>query len=104
MLLGRSFTWNMSVQPGQTLVIQGPYRLIRHPSYTGAWLAFVASCVVLGSYATAWLAAALLWMAFSRRIRHEEALMLASIPGYGFYRERTGGLFPRLRNFGSRPG
>lgn len=103
-LLGRWFTWNVSVQPDQALVIQGPYRFIRHPSYVGAWLTFVASCVVLGSYATAWLAAALLWIAFGRRIRHEEALMLASVPGYECYRNSTGGFCPRFRHLGSRTG
>src|ERR1700678_1795640 len=35
--LGRWFTWNVTVQPGQVLVTDGPYRVIRHPSYTGAW-------------------------------------------------------------------
>jgi protein-S-isoprenylcysteine O-methyltransferase len=38
MRLGRWFTWNVMAQPGQVLVTDGPYRVIRHPSYTGAGL------------------------------------------------------------------
>jgi protein-S-isoprenylcysteine O-methyltransferase len=33
-LLGPWFTWNVTVQMGQRLVTQGPYRFIRHPSYS----------------------------------------------------------------------
>ena len=51
--LGRWFTWNVTVQPGQVLVTDGPYRVIRHPSYMGAWLMFVGSCVLLRSYVAA---------------------------------------------------
>ena len=35
-VLGRFFTYDVAVQPGQTIVEVGPYRYIRHPSYTGA--------------------------------------------------------------------
>jgi protein-S-isoprenylcysteine O-methyltransferase len=94
--LGRWFTWNVTVQPGQVLVTDGPYRVIRHPSYTGAWLIFVGSCVLLRSYAAALVASMMLLLAFSRRIRHEESLMLASFPEYKAYKEMTGSLLPRI--------
>ncbi len=94
--LGRWFTWNVTVQPGQTVVTDGPYRFIRHPSYTGAWLMFVGSCVLLGSYAAALVASILLFIAFQRRIWHEESLMLATFPEYEAYRGTTGSLIPRL--------
>jgi protein-S-isoprenylcysteine O-methyltransferase len=93
--LGRWFTWNITVQPGQLLVIKGPYRYIRHPSYMGAWLVFVGSCVLLRSYAAALAASILLLLAFLRRIRHEESLMLATFPQYKVYKETTGALFPK---------
>jgi len=35
-LLGRFFTNDVRVHPGQTVVDTGPYRWVRHPSYTGA--------------------------------------------------------------------
>jgi len=94
--LGRWFTWNVTVQPGQVLVTDGPYRVIRHPSYMGAWLVFVGSCVLLRSYVAALVASMLLLLAFLRRIRHEESLMLATFPEYEAYKETTGSLVPRI--------
>jgi protein-S-isoprenylcysteine O-methyltransferase len=94
--LGRWFTWNVTVQPGQVLVTKGPYRIIRHPSYMGAWLVFVGSCMLLRSYVAALVASILLLLAFLRRIRHEESLMLATFPQYEAYKETTGSLIPRV--------
>jgi protein-S-isoprenylcysteine O-methyltransferase len=95
-VLGRWFTWNVTVQPGQVLVREGPYRVIRHPSYMGAWLVFVGSCVLLRSYVAALVASLLLLLAFLRRIRHEESLMLATFPEYEAYKVTTGSLIPRV--------
>ncbi|TFK50818.1 ICMT-domain-containing protein, partial [Heliocybe sulcata] len=33
--LGRFFTFEISLLPGHILVTDGPYRFVRHPSYTG---------------------------------------------------------------------
>jgi protein-S-isoprenylcysteine O-methyltransferase len=95
-LLGPWFTWNVTVQSGQQLVSRGPYRLIRHPSYTGALITFVASCVLLRSWVVAVLAALALNVAFLRRIRYEEALLGRSLAGYDAYVSRTGRLLPRI--------
>jgi protein-S-isoprenylcysteine O-methyltransferase len=95
-LLGPWFTWNVSVQVGQKLVSRGPYRLIRHPSYTGALIVFVASCVLLRSWVVAVLAAFALILAFLRRIKYEEALLVKALAGYDAYVSRTGSLFPRI--------
>jgi protein-S-isoprenylcysteine O-methyltransferase Ste14 len=37
--LGRFFTMNVAVQAGHRVVRTGPYRWVRHPSYTGLLLA-----------------------------------------------------------------
>jgi protein-S-isoprenylcysteine O-methyltransferase len=95
-LLGQWFTWNVAVQAGQQVVSRGPYRFIRHPSYTGALITFVASCALLRSWVVATLAVIALTAAFLRRIRCEEALLAKSLPGYDAYVARTGRLFPRV--------
>jgi protein-S-isoprenylcysteine O-methyltransferase len=95
-LLGPWFTWNVTVQAGQKLVSHGPYRLIRHPSYTGALIVFVASCVLLRSWVVAVLAAFALTLAFLRRIRYEEALLVKTLAGYDAYVSHTGRLLPRI--------
>lgn len=94
--LGSWFTWNVAVQAGQRVVSRGPYRVMRHPSYTGALITFVASCVLLRSWVVATLAACALTGAFLRRIRYEEALLSRTLPGYDAYAARTGGLIPRI--------
>lgn len=51
-VLGPFFSGTVGVQEGQKVVETGPYRLVRHPSYTGALLTFVGLGLagVLGSY------------------------------------------------------
>jgi len=95
-LLGPWFTWNVTVQAGQRVVSRGPYRFIRHPSYTGALITFVASCVLLRSWVVALLAAFTLVLAFRRRIRYEEGLLVKTLPGYQAYMSRTDKLLPGI--------
>ena len=95
-LLGPWFTWNVTVQAGQQVVSRGPYRFIRHPSYTGALITFVASCVLLRSWVVALLAAFTLVLAVRRRIRYEEALLVKTLPGYQAYISRTDKLLPGI--------
>ena len=95
-LLGPWFTWNVTVQTGQQLISRGPYCLIRHPSYTGALITFVASCVLLRSWVAAVMAALTLALAFARRIRCEEALLVKALPEYRLYMSRTAKLVPGI--------
>ena len=94
--LGRWFTWNVQVQPGQRLVTTGVYAWLRHPSYTGALITFTMGCVLLRSWAAAMVALIALPLAFARRIRHEKKVMMDAFPEYAAYRERTGALLPWL--------
>lgn len=100
--LGGWFTLRVGVTPAQRLVQAGPYHLIRHPSYTGAFLAFVASAILLRAWVAAALGAVALHAAFRRRIHHEERLLAAGLPGYRAYMARTGALLPRLGPWPSR--
>ncbi len=43
LILGRFFTARIAIHEGQTLITAGPYRYVRHPSYTGLLLAFFGS-------------------------------------------------------------
>ena len=92
--LGRFFTTRVMTTPDQTVVQRGPYRFVRHPSYTGALL------TVLGVLAmsTNWLAILCFPIAlpgFAYRIRVEEHALLASLgEPYRDYMRRTRRLFP----------
>lgn len=98
--LGRWFTLRVGVESGQRLVQEGPYRLVRHPSYAGALLALVASAILLRAWVAAALGAVALYAAFRRRIRHEERVLAGNLPDYRAYVARTGALLPR---FGTGP-
>ena len=39
--LGRFFTVNVAIQEGQRVIQDGPYRFVRHPSYSGSLLSIV---------------------------------------------------------------
>ena len=50
-VLGRFFTADVRVHAQQTVVDRGPYRWVRHPSYSG----MIVFCVGLGLALTNWL-------------------------------------------------
>ena len=95
--LGRAFRTTVEVDPDQRIVSSGPYRWVRHPSYTGLLL-IVAG---LGLAARNWLAlatcVALPLAAVLRRIHVEEA-ELTRVLGqpYRDYEARTKRLIPGL--------
>ena len=93
--LGRFFTVNVAIAADHRVVDTGSYRWIRHPSYTGALLAFVG----LGICYRNWLGLSVLviptTLAFLRRIQIEEAALLAALgESYAQYRARTWRLIP----------
>lgn len=49
-VLGRYFTRNVAIAQGQTVVQAGPYRYIRHPSYSGTLLTMLGFGLALGNW------------------------------------------------------
>ena len=47
--LGGYFVGHVVVQPGQTVISTGPYRWLRHPSYTGQWLEMIGVGLATGN-------------------------------------------------------
>jgi protein-S-isoprenylcysteine O-methyltransferase len=95
--LGRFFTPDVAVHQGHRLVASGPYRYLRHPSYTGLLAAFLG----LGLFFGNWLSLAALMipitLAVLHRVRIEEAVLLEALgPDYAEYRARTKRLIPGL--------
>ncbi|HET7466147.1 MAG TPA: isoprenylcysteine carboxylmethyltransferase family protein [Candidatus Dormibacteraeota bacterium] len=92
--LGRFFTTRVMVAAGQTVVDTGPYRLVRHPSYTGALLTVLG--VLLSN--TNWLTLAcflLVIPGFAYRIAVEERVLAGGIgQPYRDYMRRTKRLIP----------
>jgi len=93
--LGKFFTFDVAVHQGHTVVDTGPYRYLRHPSYSGALLTLLGFGLALGNWAG--LAAALLCMAaaYTYRIGIEEAALSAALgEPYRQYASRTWRLIP----------
>jgi protein-S-isoprenylcysteine O-methyltransferase Ste14 len=78
----------IQTERGHTVATGGPYRYVRHPGYSGAILAMVASPVLLGSpwsLIPAIISAAL----YVVRTALEDKLLKAELPGYEEYARRT---------------
>lgn len=93
--LGRFFTVNVAIATDHQLVETGPYRLIRHPAYTGALLAFVGFGLVLRNWVSLLVVSLPISLAFLYRIKVEErALVEALGDRYQAYAKRTKRLIP----------
>ena len=78
----------VEVQDGQTVVDTGLYGIVRHPMYAVTTLLFLSMPLVLGS----WIAFAvfLIYPALMvKRIKNEEALLEAELPGYRDYQKKV---------------
>ncbi len=95
--LGRSFRTTVEVDPGQAVVSSGPYRQIRHPSYTGLLLMVTGVGIASGNWLALAVCILLPGAAMLRRIQIEEA-ELTRVLGepYQVYRGHTKRLIPGL--------
>ena len=93
--LGRFFTVDVTIENNHELVERGPFRIVRHPSYTGVLLAFVGLGLSLGNWAALLVILLPIGAAFIRRMNVEEdALSRALGPHYADYMKRTKRLVP----------
>jgi protein-S-isoprenylcysteine O-methyltransferase Ste14 len=77
--LGKYFTVVLSTSQDQPVVTRGPYRFLRHPSYTGLLLALAGVGLMVGNAVSAAGAAGLVLIAVLYRIRIEERALNAAL-------------------------
>lgn len=95
--LAQFFTVDIAIQPGQELIRNGPYRLLRHPSYTGALLTVLGFGIALGNIVAALLVVVPITAAFLWRIRIEEKMLATAFAEqYPAYARDTRRLIPYL--------
>ncbi len=78
----------VQVEEGQRVISTGPYRLVRHPMYSGAVLMLLFTPLALGS----WLALPgylLVIPLIVLRLLNEEEMLRRDLPGYSDYCLRT---------------
>jgi protein-S-isoprenylcysteine O-methyltransferase Ste14 len=97
LVLGRFFTVDVRVQPGQTVVDRGPYRWVRHPAYTG----MIVFLVGVGLALTNWLSLIVLAVVPTAglliRIHSEERVLLGALGDeYRSYAAERRRLFPGI--------
>ena len=93
--LAQYFTVDIAIQPGQELVRRGPYRLLRHPSYTGALLTVFGFGIALGDLLATLVVTVPITAAFLWRIRIEEQMLAQAFPdAYPAYARETRRLVP----------
>lgn len=78
----------VEIQEGQKVVDTGLYALVRHPMYMATTLLFLSIPLVLGS-----LPAFILFLVYPllliKRIKNEEAVLMAGLPGYTEYMKKV---------------
>jgi len=95
--LGRYFTRTVQVSDDQPVVERGPYRWLRHPSYTGGALAAGGVGVALGSVVTVVAILVPVAIAYAVRIPIEEQALVETLGDrYRDYMKRTWRLIPFL--------
>jgi protein-S-isoprenylcysteine O-methyltransferase Ste14 len=76
------------VEEGQRVISTGPYRMVRHPMYSGISLLILSAPLALGSFVAApFFLPLILLLAY--RLTHEEALLRRDLAGYDAYCLRT---------------
>ena len=93
-LLGGNWSALVTLKEGHEIVRSGPYRLIRHPIYTGLIVAFAGSALARGEWrglVALAIAVAALW----RKLQVEERWLGAEFGvRYAEYRKQTWALIP----------
>ena len=78
--LKSNFAAVVQIKQHQQLVTSGPYRWLRHPSYTGAWIAMIGAALLMHSYIGLVIMGPGMLLVYMRRIAVEERALEA---GFG---------------------
>lgn len=92
--LGTNWSATVTFREGHELVERGPYRVVRHPIYTGFLLMIAGTAAALGNLSSL-LALLVCFLGHWWKLRREEALLTKHFPdSYPPYKMRTKALIP----------
>ena len=93
--LGRFFTVDVTVAADHRVIDTGPYRVMRHPSYTGVLMQFAGWALSLGNVLALPVVVVPILLGLLYRIRVEEAALRGALgEEYSTYCRRTKRLVP----------
>jgi protein-S-isoprenylcysteine O-methyltransferase Ste14 len=96
-VLGRYFSGVIGVQKEQKVVESGPYRLIRHPSYTGVLIFYAGMGLAVQSCAAILVGITIFGIVYGYRIFVEEKVLISQLgTSYVEYMKRTKRLIPYI--------
>ena len=96
-VLGRFFSTKIITQPGHIVVDRGPYRYIRHPSYTGAIVTFLGFGIVLSNWLSLGVVLLCTSLGYGYRVFKEEHFLIEGLgQPYREYMKRTKRFVPFL--------
>lgn len=93
--LGRNWSSRVTLKEQHELIKTGPYRLVRHPIYSGLLVMVLGTAVVAGQ-AAGFVALPLCACGCWVKLRQEEILLTRHLPGYSEYMRHTKALIPFL--------
>jgi protein-S-isoprenylcysteine O-methyltransferase len=95
--LGRFFTTNVAVRSGHKVIRQGPYRWMRHPSYTGGLITFFGLGLAFANWLSLAFLMILIVIAYLYRMDIEEKTLIAALGDeYLEYSRHTKRLIPGI--------
>ncbi len=94
--LGGNWSGSVTVKRDHTLIRGGPYRIVRHPIYTGFLLALLGVALIIGQL-RGLLGVAVLFLSFWLKSRQEEQFMEEQFGAeYRTYQHQVKGLIPYI--------
>jgi protein-S-isoprenylcysteine O-methyltransferase Ste14 len=91
--LGGNWSARVTLKEGHELVETGPYRVVRHPIYSGLLLMVLGTAVLAGQ-AGGFIALVISFCGVWIKLRQEEELLTKHLAGYSEYMRRTKALVP----------
>ncbi len=91
--LGGNWSSRVTLKEDHELIQRGPYRVVRHPIYSGILLMILGTAVLTGRVG-GFIALLICLGGFWVKLRQEEVLLSQHLPGYPQYMRRTKALVP----------
>jgi len=93
-VLGAFYTRTLKMAENQSIVREGPYRLIRHPGYLGSILMWTGVATATANWIVILIVLVAMFSAYHYRIQNEEKMLITTNAEYTEYQKDTWRLIP----------